>query len=81
MSDAVSVRNAYNEEYTHMRRSLAPRLAMSASENLKYSEHFGFFEIGKIYTKNPISTLNDTLLQNIAIKPFAEKKRFAGILV
>ena len=44
MEDAIGIRNAFNEEYTHMRRSLAPRLLMAATENLKYAESFGFFE-------------------------------------
>lgn len=30
MENAVGIRNAFNEEYTHMRRSLAPRLLMNA---------------------------------------------------
>lgn len=77
MEDAVKVRNAFNEEYTHMRRSLAPRLLESASENLKHREAFSFFEIGKIYTKNPFTDIDNSLLQKIAIKPFPEKKIIA----
>ena len=39
MEGAIRVRNAFNEEYTHMRRSLAPRLLMAAAENLKHTDH------------------------------------------
>ena len=81
MEDAVKVRNAFNEEYTHMRRSLAPRLLESASENLKHREAFSFFEIGKIYTKNPFIDIDNSLLQKIAIKPFPEKKIIAWVSV
>ncbi len=77
MSDAVSIKNAFNEEYTHMRRSLAPRLLLAASENIKHHTEFHFFEIGKVYSKNMHQDKNNTLLQNIAIKPFPEKKVIA----
>ncbi len=81
MTDAVGIQNAWNEEYTHMRRSLAPRLFIALAENTKYRDRFGFFEIGKVYSKNTIDTLNDSLLQTIAIKPFSEKKMLAGALI
>ena len=77
MTDAIGIQNAFNEEYTHMRRSLAPRLLMAASENLKYADHFGFFEIGKTYSKISDTSLNDSLLQKIAIKPYNENKHIA----
>jgi phenylalanyl-tRNA synthetase beta subunit len=75
MSSAIGVVNAFSEEYTHMRRSLAPRLLMAAAENIKHSERFGFFEIGKAYAKNQISS--DPLLKDIAKKPFRESKKIA----
>lgn len=81
MTDAVGIRNAFNEEYTHMRRSLAPRLLLSIFENMKYAESFGFFEIGKVYSKNPHGQRDTPLSQNIAIKPLPEKKMIAGVLV
>jgi phenylalanyl-tRNA synthetase beta chain len=81
MESAVGVRNAFNEEYTHMRRSLAPRILMSVAENMKYSENFWFFEIGKIYTKTPHSDEENTLLRNIAIKPFPERKMIAWVAI
>ena len=77
MADAIGIQNAFNEEYTHMRRSLAPRLLMAASENLKYTDHFGFFEISKVYSKISDTSLNDSLLQKIAIKPYNENKKIA----
>lgn len=60
-----------------MRRSLAPRLFMAASENLKYAEGFGFFEIGKVYTKNSTQANHSPFLSTIDIKPFPEKKIIA----
>lgn len=77
MDDAIGIQNAFNEEYTHMRRSLAPRLLMATAENLKYSDHFGFFEIGKMYSKNSTESLSDALLENITIKPYNENKKIA----
>ena len=58
-----------------MRRSLAPRLFMAASENVKHAQKFGFFEIGKIYKKDARS--NDPLLGGIEKKPFLEQKKIA----
>lgn len=52
MESAIGIRNAFNEEYTHMRRSLAPRLFLAAMENMKYVSNFSFFEIGKVYRKS-----------------------------
>jgi phenylalanyl-tRNA synthetase beta chain len=79
MSSAISVVNAFSEEYTHMRRSLAPRLLMAASENVKHSEAFAFFEIAKTYTKSEKS--HDPLLESIKEKPFQESKKIAWIMV
>lgn len=53
MSDAVGIQNAFNEEYTHMSSSLAPRLFLDFSENLRHSESLFFIEIGKVSSKNP----------------------------
>jgi phenylalanyl-tRNA synthetase beta chain len=78
MESAIGIRNAFNEEYTHMRRSLAPRILLALSENIKHTPAFGFFEIGKVYGKNITPGLDSKLLQNIAIKHFPEKKMIAG---
>lgn len=77
MDHAVAIRNAFNEEYTHMRRSLAPRLLLSISENMKYAESFGFFEIGKVYSKKDYEKENTLLTQSIATEPLPEKKMIA----
>ena len=81
IENAIAIKNAFNEEYTHMRRSLAPRLFMAAWENLKYAEEFGFFEIGKVYTKNSTQTNHSPFLSTIDIKPFPEKKIIAWVLI
>lgn len=80
MSPAVGVRNAFNEDYTHMRRSLANRLLENISINRKYSDTLKFFEIGKIYSKiGVMSQSNQALLSAQSSKPFSERKIFAGV--
>lgn len=51
LDNMVSIQNAFNEEYTHMVRSLAPRLFQGINHNQKYAEKFGFFEVAKVYHK------------------------------
>lgn len=77
MESAIGIRNAFNEEYTHMRRSLAPRLFLALAENTKFSQNISFFEIGKTYSKTNPSRVENTLLQKIALKPFPEQKELA----
>jgi phenylalanyl-tRNA synthetase beta subunit len=78
MDNAIGIRNAFNEEYTHMRRSLAPRLLIACAENLKHTKDISFFEIGKIYSKSDQNSVH-TFLENIDKKPFPENKMIAGI--
>lgn len=78
MENAVAIRNAFNEEYTHMSRSLAPRLFLDVSHNQKYSDAFAFFEIAKVYHKTGERSRNEeALLSPIPKKPFPEKKVLA----
>ncbi len=79
VSDMVGIQNAFNEEYTHMRRSLAPRLFSNIAENTKYESTLSFFEIGKVYSKQPIGTLLNSFLEGQDKKPFGEKKMLAGV--
>jgi phenylalanyl-tRNA synthetase beta chain len=93
MMSTIAVANAWNEEYTHMRRSLAPRIFLAAAENLKYADTFGFFEIGKVYLKSPLNRgeelkakggcipSNEELLKDIEKKPFKESKKLAWVMV
>ena len=82
MSDAVMIQNAFNEEYTHMRRSLAPRLFTNIHENLKHPSALKFFEIGKCYFRSGKRDADtDTLLSKIEKKPFSEKRMIAGVQV
>lgn len=67
-SNAVRIQNAFNVEYTVMRRSMVPNLLEATAENLKQQKKFGFFEIGKIFRK---------LDEN----EFTESKALAGVLV
>lgn len=78
MDDAIAIQNAFNEEYTHMIRSLAPRLLLDVSHNQKYSDTFAFFEIGKVYHKSgKRSEHEEVLLKVIDKKPYPERKVLA----
>ena len=50
-----------------MRRSMAVRLLENIRENIRHTDSFGFFEIGKIFQKEGVK--------------FHEKKMLAGIVV
>lgn len=65
---AVHIQNAFNVEYTMMRRSMVPNLLTATAENLKQQKRFGFFEIGKVFEK-------------LGENKFTEKKALAGVLV
>lgn len=80
MESAIRIQNAFNEEYTHMTRSLAPRLFLDVNHNQKYSDKFAFYEIGKIYQKTGgRSESSETLLKVTEKKPFPERKILAGV--
>lgn len=81
MCDAIGIQNAFNEEYTHMSSSLAPRLFLDIWENLRHSEKLFFIEIGKISSKNPYKISKSRFLQNIEKKPFFEEKVIAGVIL
>ncbi len=66
--NAVHIQNAFNVEYTMMRRSMLPNLLEATAENLKQQKTFGFFEIGKVFEK-------------LGENKFTEKKALAGTLV
>ena len=64
MTDAVGIQNAFNVEYTHMRRSLSVRL---------FDNTLRFFEIGKIYHKDTeYSETISGLLKSIQESPYGE---------
>ncbi len=67
-SSAVRIQNAVSEEYTIMRRSLAPLLLSNVRENLKISSSFSFFEIAQTHSKQA---------DNI----FMEQRMVAGVSV
>ena len=67
-SNAVHIQNAFNVEYTMMRRSMVPNILEATAENLKQQKDFAFFEIGKVFEK-----LGET--------KFSEKKALVGVLV
>lgn len=78
MDDAVGIKNAFNESYTHMRRSLAVRLLENISNNTKHQNTLKFFEIGKVYSKEGSeSSIMTEFLSHIDKKPFSEKKMLA----
>lgn len=49
--DAIMIRNAVSQDFTMMRRSMAPLLLQSAHENLKQKDAVKFFEIAKTHRK------------------------------
>lgn len=74
MTDAVGIQNAFNVEYTHMRRSLSVRLFDNIAKNRNIRESLRFFEIGKVYSKDQVYT--DTIsgfLSDIPVKPYGEQ--------
>jgi phenylalanyl-tRNA synthetase beta chain len=78
MDDAIEIRNAFGPENTHLRRSLVPRLLLSAFENTKLSDHFSFFEIGKIFSKHAPRLPR---IENGADPRFNEALSLAGVMV
>lgn len=80
MSDSVAIQNAFNIEYTHMRRSLSVRLFDNIAKNRNIQENLRFYEIGKVYSKNQsYTTTIAEFLKNIDIKPYGELPRIAGV--
>lgn len=78
MDDAIGIKNAFNESYTHMRRSLAVRLFENIANNIKHQDTLKFFELGKVYSKESSeSTIMTEFLSYIEKKPFFEKKMLA----
>lgn len=67
-TSAVHIQNAFNVEYTMMRRSMVPNLLEVTAENLKQQKKFSFFEIGKVFEK-------------LGENKFTEKKALAGVMV
>lgn len=79
LSGLVKIQNAFNEEYTHMTNSLAPRLFLALGENLKHTQNLFFIEIGKISLKNTSRKHPEKLLAGADKQPFFEAKVIAGV--
>lgn len=80
MSDSVGIQNAFNVEYTHMRRSLSVRLFDNIAKNRNISNTLRFYEIGRVYGKNLAHTrVVSGLLSDIDIKPYGELPMIAGV--
>ena len=78
MTDSVAIQNAFNVEYTHMRRSLSVRLFDNIAKNRNIENTLRFYEIGRIYSKDQSHTNAVTeLLKNIDKKPYGELPRIA----
>lgn len=60
--NAVAIRNAFNEEYTLMRRSLAGRLFENIRDNMRHASVIKFFEVGNIYHKDSDRNIAHTAL-------------------
>lgn len=73
MEDSVGIQNAFNVEYTHMRRSLSVRLFDNIAKNCNIQNSLRFFEIGKVYSKNKEYTNTVSgFLNNIKETPYGE---------
>jgi phenylalanyl-tRNA synthetase beta chain len=83
MDDAVGIKNAFNESYTHMRRSLSVRLLENIAANTKHSKSLRFFEISKVYHKTSTSSnsVMADFLTHVDRLPFPEKKILAGVVL
>jgi len=81
ISDAyISVLNAYTEEFTHMRMSLAAHLFANIRDNIKYRSELSFFEMGKVYGKGLAHSQKiASLLEKQSSTPYPERKMVAGI--
>lgn len=66
IEDAIRIQNAVSQEFTVMRRSMAPLLLQNLHENLKSSELVRFFEIARVHHKNS--------------EGMQERKMLAGVL-
>lgn len=73
MDDAVGIQNAFNVEYTHMRRSLAVRLFENIKNNKNIEPSLRFFELGRVYHKDEVySASTANLLKNSKEIPYGE---------
>jgi phenylalanyl-tRNA synthetase beta chain len=79
--DAVAIKNAFNVDYTHMRRSLAGRLLENIRDNSRHNESLRFFEIWNIYSRNgQRNALVEEFLKDIDTTPFSERKMIAWVM-
>jgi phenylalanyl-tRNA synthetase beta chain len=79
MDDAVGIQNAFNVEYTHMRRSLSVRLFDNIAKNRNTQSDLRFFEIGKVYHKdNEYSETISSFLKKTSETPYGEVPMIAG---
>ncbi len=80
MDNAVGIKNAFNVEYTHMRRSLSVRLFDNVAKNCNIQKNLKFFEIGRVYTKDLVYSETITkLLKNTEEKPYGEVPMIAWV--
>lgn len=79
-TDLIAIQNAYTEDYTHMRSSLAPRLFTSVAANIRHDEKIRFFELGKIYGKKLAREKKaEMLLAHQSALPYGERLVIGGI--
>ncbi|NRH21623.1 phenylalanine--tRNA ligase subunit beta [Candidatus Gracilibacteria bacterium] len=80
MEESVGIQNAFNVEYTHMRRSLSVRLFDNIAKNCNIQNSLRFFEIGKVYSKNKEYTNTVSgFLSNIKETPYGELPMIGGV--
>lgn len=80
MEESVGIQNAFNVEYTHMRRSLSVRLFDNIAKNCNIQNSLRFFEIGKVYSKNKAYTESiSSFIKNTKETPYGELPMIAGV--
>jgi phenylalanyl-tRNA synthetase beta chain len=66
-SELIEVQNPVSKEQKYMRPSLIPNLLKNVEENLKNFDSVKIFEIGKVYTQNAKSGINERTMLSGAV--------------
>ncbi len=61
-SDSIKIANAFNSEFTILRRNMLPNILDNVAENLKIENNFSFYEVWKIHKKN-----DNEFLENLCV--------------
>ncbi len=76
----LKLKNPMSEELDRMRREIVPIHLEKARENQRYFQRFGFFELGRVYLKNPEPPTEGLFCRDKIAEFPSEKSRIAGLL-